>query len=288
MGIGITGAGGQLGTGALRHVLSRTSPGEVVAITRHQAKIEEFSKQGVRVRAGDFNDPPGLLKAFDGIERLLIIPTADLSPGVRVRQHLEAIRAAVAAGVRHLIYVSNVGARPGPSDGILESHFATEQGLIGSAAAWTVLRMAPYGETLIDGAKRAATSGIYSAPAGAPAAYVVRDDVAATAAALLVTRGHENATYHATGPASLTQAEIAAVVARISGVPITFAAQTLEQFETGLAAAKLPPAVVNAITKYQRARVDGVFDLLTGDVGRLTGKPAESVVDFLARSLPRP
>ena len=285
MRIGITGASGQLGTGLLRHLLQRVSASDIVAITRTPAKLNGFSAQGVRVRAGDFTNASELAHAFDDIERLLIIPTSDLQPDVRPPLHRGAMRAAVAAGVSHIVYVSSVGARPSISDGILETHFSTELALIASQTPWTLLRMSVYADTLIDSAKRAAASGIYSGLVGAPAAYVGREDVAAAAAGILTGRGHEGVTYHATGPSGVTSIQIAEIISRIAGIRVTFTPLTIEQFEGGLASVGLPPAVVTVLSKFQRAVQMGVFDLVTGDVERLAGKKAESLDDFLARSL---
>src|SRR5437867_977709 len=127
MRIGVTGASGQLGQGIVRHLLTRTSASDIVAITRSPEKLAAFSSQGVNIRPGDFNDRAGLEKVFSGVERLLIIPASDLAPNVRPVQHGNAINAAIAAGVRQIAYISTIGARPGSSDGILETHFATEQ-----------------------------------------------------------------------------------------------------------------------------------------------------------------
>jgi NAD(P)H dehydrogenase (quinone) len=93
MKIGITGAGGQLGKALVRHTLDRVPASGVVAVTRHPEKLEGFSRQGVDVRGGDFNRPSDLAAAFRGIERLVIIPTADLQPGLRRSQHAGAIQA---------------------------------------------------------------------------------------------------------------------------------------------------------------------------------------------------
>ncbi len=130
MTIGITGASGQLGQGLVRHALSRVPTADLVAITRNPAKLEQFP--GIQTRTGDFSRLAGLEAAFRGIDRLVIIPTGDLQPGVRIRQHSDAIDAAVQAGVRHVIYISSVSPRPDPNNVLLDSHFATEQKLIGS------------------------------------------------------------------------------------------------------------------------------------------------------------
>lgn len=285
MTIGITGAGGQLGAALVRHALTRVPASGIVAITRTPGKLDSFSQQGVQVRAGDFNAPGALAAAFAGVERLVIIPTADLQPGVRLRQHTAAIQAAVASGVRHVMYISTVSPRPDPNNELLDSHFATEQALIRSGAEWTILRMSVYTETLLDAAKRAIASGSYPAVPGAPAAYVVREDIAAAAAGILATSGHAGITYHATGPVSITQPEIAEVIARASGKPVAFTAITEAQQRAGLEAAGLPPALVNIFGGFQAALRAGAFDLVTNDVERLSGKRAQSPAEFLTRGL---
>jgi NAD(P)H dehydrogenase (quinone) len=285
MKIGITGAGGHLGAALVQYTLARASASNIVAITRNPAKLEKLSQQGVDVRAGDFNQPAGLPVAFRGIERLVIIPTADLQPGARSRQHASAVDAAVATGVRHVIYISTVSARPAPDNVLFESHFTTEQKLIASGAAWTILRMSVYTDSLLDAAKRASASGSYAAVPGAPAAYVVRDDLGAAAAGILTTPGHEGITYHATGPVSITQAEIADAIAKASGKPVAFKEVTAAEQRAGLEAAGLPPALVTGIAGFQAALRAGAFDLVTGDVARLSGKAAESPLEFLSREL---
>lgn len=285
MKLGITGAGGQLGAALLRHALARTSASNIVAITRNPAKLESLSKQGVEVRAGDFSHPSGLLASFHGLERIVIIPTADLQPGVRSRQHADAIKAAATCGVAHLTYISTVSPRPDPNNVLFDSHFTTEQALIASSASWTILRMSVYMDTLLDAAKRAAASGAYAAVPGAPAAYVTRDDIAAAAAGILTSSGHAGITYHATGLVSITQQEIADTIAKASGKTIAFQEMSAEQQRAGMEAAGLPPALVTGIVGFQAALRAGAFDLVTGDVGRLAGKAAESPIQFFSRLL---
>ncbi len=145
MTIGITGAGGQLGGSVLNELLARgAKPGEIVVVTRSPEKLAAFAAKGVAVRAGDFDAPAGLAAAFKGVDTLLIIPTSELRPGKRTPQHKAAINAAKAAGVKHLVYVSTIGARPGQD--LMQSHLETEQAVYGSGIPWTVLRMGMYFE----------------------------------------------------------------------------------------------------------------------------------------------
>jgi NAD(P)H dehydrogenase (quinone) len=285
MKLGITGAGGQMGAAIVRYVSARVPASSIVAITRNPEKLAQFAKEGVEVRGGDFNQPAGLAAAFQGIERLLIIPTADLQPGLRIRQQSGAIQAAAAAGVDHIIYISTVSARPDPNNELFASHFATEQALIQSGASWTILRMSIYLDSLLDAARRAVASGSYAAVPGAPAAYILRDDIAAAAAGILATPGHDGITYHATGPVSVMQEEIAELISEAAEKKIAFSAMTEAQQRAGLEAAGLPPFIANAILGFQAALRAGAFDLVTADVARLAGRPASSPAEFFARAL---
>jgi NAD(P)H dehydrogenase (quinone) len=120
---------------------------------------------------------------------------------------------------------------------------------------------------------------------GAPTAYVVRDELGAAAAAILGTPGHEGITYHGTGPAAVSQAQLAEAASRAAGRPVRFVALNEAQAAAGLAAAGLPPALVDVLSRFQRAMRDGAFDLVTGDIERLTGRKATPVTDYLARAL---
>jgi NAD(P)H dehydrogenase (quinone) len=282
---GITGASGQLGTSALRHLLTRVPASQVVAISRTPDKLGAFAERGVRVRAGDFKDVAALTAALEGVERLLLIPMPDLMPGSRPPLHRAAIEAARKAGVAHVTYVSSVGARPAASDDILNTHFETEQALIGSGLPWTFLRMGPYADFLLDGMRAAVTSGTYAARGIAPSSPIVRDDLGAAAAGLLASDGHAGITYHATGPVSLTPEAIANGVGAAFGKTIAYTALTDEQVRANLAAAGLPEPMADVLARFQNASAAGLFDIVTHDVERLSGRAAQSPVDFLVAAL---
>ena len=282
---GVSGAGGQLGKSALRHLLTRVPASQVVALTRMPEKLQEFADRGMHVRAGDFKDPSALARALEGVDRLLLIPMPDLMPGARPPLHRAAVDAARGASVRHVVYVSSVGARPSASDDILNTHFQTEQALIGSGLAWSFLRMGPYTDFLVDPMKAAVSSAVYASRGTAPAAPIVRDDLGAAAAGLLATDGHEGLTYHATGPVSLTGAELASRVGAAFGTRVAHTVLSAEQHRANLAAAGLPAPMAEVLARFQDASAAGLFDVVTHDVERLSGRPAQSPVDFLVAAL---
>lgn len=282
MTIGITGAGGQLGGSVLNELLARgAKPSDIVAVTRTPEKLAGFTAKGISVRAGDFDAPAGLAAAFKGIDTLLIIPTSDLRPGIRTPQHKAAVAAAKAAGVRHVVYVSTVAARPGQD--LMQSHLDTEQAVFTSGLQWTIVRMGMYFENLLMGAlQHALGSGHFGATGPAPVANLARDDVAAALAGVLLGKGHEGSVYHVTGGASLTPAEIAATIGQVFGKKVEPAIITDEQYAGGLKAAGLPDFVVEAIVGIAQTAAKGMLDVVTGDVERLSGRKPVSLAEFLA------
>ncbi len=175
----VTGASGHLG----RHVIElllEARAGTIIATTRTPEKLADFSAQGVLVRQADFNDPASLSEAFAGVDRLLLISTDVLGePGLRLRLHRAAIKAAQEAGVSHVVYTSLVG--PGPDSPVLfaPDHYGTETALADSTLDWTVLRNNIYAEILLGSLGQAMQTGqLFSAAAQGKTAYVTREDCA--------------------------------------------------------------------------------------------------------------
>ena len=279
MKIGVTGASGQLGGLVLESLLAKgIAAADIVALTRDPAKLSAYAAKGVTVRAGDFDKPADLILSFQGIDRLLIIPASDLHPGIRTPQHRNAVNAAKSAGVKHVIYISTMGAHRGQD--LFAAHLETEQAIYASGLAGTILRMGMYYDNLWMGSiAYAVSAGVYAATAPTPAANVARSDVAA---ALLASPGHDSFLYHATGPASQTPAEIAATIAEVFGKKVDAVTVTQDQFNGALKGAGLPDFVVDAIGGIEEARAKGLLDVVTHDIEHLTGKKALTLAQYLA------
>jgi NAD(P)H dehydrogenase (quinone) len=283
MKIGVTGSSGHLGAATLKHLLARIPAYDVVAITRYPEKIKALSEKKVEIRYGEFDDRRSLLSAFRGLDKLLLIPASDLRTGVRRAQHLAAVDAVEECSVGHVVYVSEVAARPDGKDTLFESHFVTEQALIRTGVPWTFLRASLYAEVLLDAAKRARVTGVYAAPQGAPVGYAARDDIAAAAAGILTSSGHEGKTYHATGPQAVSNSEVAEAISAASGKTVRLKEISDDEYRDQLDAENLPPVLIDVLLDIQANVRAGVFDLVSGDIARLAGKKPETVSDFLWR-----
>jgi NAD(P)H dehydrogenase (quinone) len=280
MKIGVSGASGHLGRAVVSELLQRPGGHDVVAITR----TPETVSAPAQARFGDYNRPESLAQAYAGLDRLLTITTVDPEPGKRGAQNVAAIDAAVKAGVKHVVFMSAVGTRQEEEPGRGASYWRGEQHLIATAPAWTILRMNFYAEAFLQQAQ----AGVLPGLAENRAAFVARDDVAAAAAGILIGDGHAGAIYNATGPERLSGAQRAGLIAEITGRPLAFHVITEEQLRAGLTQAGLPVGAVNTVVSIQASFAAGAFDIVTGDVERLGGRPPKPLRDVLVGALKSP
>jgi len=279
MKIGVSGASGKLGKAVLAELVARGGH-EVVAISR-----TPDTAAGVEARQGDYDHPESLVSAYAGLDRVLLIPSSDLTPGARSRQNKDAVEAAVAAGVKHIVYLSALGTKATDEPAMEASYWAGEQTLIAKSPAWTILRMNYYAESLADEVRMASGPGALFGLGESRVAFVSRNDIAAASAGALTNDGHNGAIYNLTGPKALTGQERAAIASEVTGQTIGFQVVPEEGMRAGLAAAGLPSVVVDLVIGIQSSFVKGNFDIVTADVEKLSGKPARPLAVTLGAAL---
>jgi NAD(P)H dehydrogenase (quinone) len=283
----VTGAAGHLGRGVITHLLGalRVAPSRVVAVTRDPAKIADLAARGVTVRAGDFDNPASLATAFRGAARLLLISTDAIDrPGRRLAQHKTAVEAAKAAGVKHVIYTSMTR----PEDSVIPfapDHLGTEQALAASGLGWTVLRNAWYFENLLLTLPTVLASGKWFTSSGdGRIPYLAREDCALAAAHALASAATESTRYDITGAEALTVADVAHTLSDVLKKPIDVVQVSDAELIKGMVAAGVPEPIAALLASFDANARLGKFDLVTGDVERLTAKRPQTLAAFLAAS----
>ena len=190
------------------------------------------------------------------------------------------------AGVDHVVFMSSARTRDVEEPGVWASYFAGEQRLMQTAAKWSILRMNYYAEALLQEVPGALASGVLTGLAENSLAFVSRADIAAAAAGLLTGFGHEGAIYSATGPASLSGAERAALISKASDKPVGFMTLSEAQLRGAMEPMGYPADVVNVVISIQKGFSAGGFDIVTGDVEMLSGQAPRPLDDILAASMP--
>lgn len=282
----VTGASGQLGQRVLTHLLDTLAlpAGDIIAISRTPERLAAWADRGIQVRAADFDAPDTLADAFRGGDRLLLISTDAIDrPEGRLPQHLAALRAAEAAGIRHVVYTS----LPEPEDSpllIAPDHVDTERALADSALpGWTVLRNHWYFENLFLSVPQALASGRwYSAAGDGGIAHIARDDLARAAAVALADAPDAKRTLTLSGDRAWTTAEIAAAVARATGKPLEVVPVPVEALTRGMVDAGLPPGLAATFASFDSNIAAGRLAGVTGDYRALTGRAPQSFEDWLS------
>lgn len=278
----VTGASGQLGHRTVEILLTEGSA-NVIAASRDPGKLSSLVQLGASTRRVDFNDAASLPATFAGVDRLLIVSTDALDePGLRLRQHLAAVQAAVTAGIKHVIYTSMPNPEPGSLIPFAPDHYETEQALAASPLPWTILRNTWYAENLLPILPQTLASGQWFTSAGqGRIAHVTREDCARAAAAALLSATTENRRLDITGPEALTTDQIAAMVSGVFDKKIDVIHVSDEQLSAGLSAAGIPAFLVPLFVAFDANTRAGRADVVSNAVETLTGRPAQSLRHFL-------
>lgn len=281
----VTGASGHLGRRVVELLLSdpKTKNRKLVAVTRTPEKLSELAARGVDVRAGDFDQPTTLESAFAGVARALIVSTDALDrPGRRLGQQLSAIATAKAAGVKHIVYTSLSNPDPSSRITIAPDHWGTETALRDSGLGYTVLRNNMYTDHLLMGLPHAVSVGkLVNSHGSGRVSYVTREDCAEAAAAALSEPFDGRCVLDITGPAAVTQSELAGILSEVTGKRVEYVAVSAETATQNLQAAGLPLPIAQLLVSFEVASLSGQLAVTSSAVRTLTGKPAQGVAEFL-------
>ncbi|HEY5362812.1 MAG TPA: SDR family oxidoreductase, partial [Aestuariivirga sp.] len=258
----------------------------IIAGTREPAKLADFKAKGVHIRDSDFNDEAALTKSFAGVTRLLIISTNSMEPGVRLKQHLNAVHAAEKAGVKHVIYTSMP--RPDTSAVLFApDHLNTEKALAAAKIdGYTVLRNNWYYENLFHALPQALQSGMqYSAAGQGKMAHIGRDDLARAAASVLASDTGGKNTYTLSGAKEYTTDEIAKLVSAATGKPLKVIQVPVEGLIHGMIGAGLPEGMARMLASFDVNTAQGGLTGNAADFKKLTGIEPHSFEDWLKKNV---
>jgi NAD(P)H dehydrogenase (quinone) len=270
--IAVSGATGRLG----RRVAQRLDRPQRLLV-RDPARAPQVP--GAEVAPAEYADFAAVRAALDGVPTALMVSASETPD--RVARHKTFVDAAVAAGVRHLVYTSFAGAAPDATFTLARDHWHTEQHIRAAGLPFTFLRDNLYADFL---PHLAGEDGVIRGPAGdGRVAAVAQDDIADAATAVLTDpAGHAGQTYDLTGPQALTLHEIAALLG------VDYRPETLEEAYRSRSSYGAPGWLVDAWVSTYTAIAAGELAAVSDAVPRLTGRPATSVAELLKRQAATP
>lgn len=244
----VTGGTGNIGSELVRLLVAKQQKVRVLA--RDPAKASAKLGAGVEVVKGDLDDRASLAPALQGVEKAFLLASV---PG----QEETFISEAKKAGIKHLVQISTGGVPRGV--GSAPVHAAGEALLKATPILfWTILRPSEFMSNVLwtrDGV--VGQGNVYRAGGDGKAAIIHPHDIAAAAAQVLTTPGHEGKTYELTGPEALSGAEIASVLGdaigkRLRHVDVPFPALRDQFLSMGF-----PPPLADAVVGYYGSIKDG-------------------------------
>ena len=293
----MTGVDGNFGGYSANRILELVPAEKLIFTSPTLDKIKHFEGKGVELRTADFNDIDSLTKAFEGGETLLLISMPFV--GEKRRQaHKSAIDAAVACGVKKLIYTSIVGAGVEENDAYeIADHKYTEEYLLSQDIDHIILRDSQYAEAMVSAYEEAFnnTDGVLSNNMGeGKMAFVSRNDCAEAAACVAAGAGENNSIYYISGPEAMTVEKYLSIASEATGKTVKYnyiSDEEMYSFFDSLGvpretdgewaeSAKNFPFCSEGMVTFGKAIRLGQMNNCTGDFKMLTGKEPITVKEM--------
>lgn len=280
----VSGANGQFSRAVIKTILAAGRASSLVVGTRDVSTpfVRELNAQGVTVRHADFRDQGTMTRALQGVDKALFIPTYDTND-LRLRQNLNALEAAQAAGVRHVVYPSFLNAESARVEHSRLVHFPTEQAIRASGLDFTILRHALYADILVGDLQATLAGGVLRRALGsARCAYVARADLGVSAAQVMMRDQPSGRIYSETMERTYSGEEIAAEIAAVFRRPVRFEAVPSSEWPHYMTEKwGVPPELAKSTAGTMAAIEAGEFDIVSPDYREITGKSARSLREFL-------
>jgi NAD(P)H dehydrogenase (quinone) len=279
MRIAVTGAAGSLG-GRVVQLLADRADVDVVAMTRRKLPTEAFPSQ-VEVAVAEYDDPPALRAALNGVDTLVFVSSD--GPDARVLLHHRNVVAAVAAErVGHVAALSSVDADTASPFCYAVVNRLTEDLLMASGVPCSFARASLYIEFFQAWLTEARATGLLRLPAAdGRVSLVARDDVARALAALAVSeptgRHHD-----ITGPESVDLTGIASITAEAWAMPVAYVDIPADTYSAETAATGLDPWWLYAFSSMFASVREQRWDRVRNDYTELTGRVPLALRDVLS------
>jgi uncharacterized protein YbjT (DUF2867 family) len=272
----VTGATGNTGSALLQQLEGRGA--RVRAMVRRQPDGGRLRGTSATIVAGDFHDPRSLEAALAGVTRAYLVTPS--SPDAEAQQ-LRFAELAAAAGVRHVVKLSQFAADEASPVRFLRYHAAVERKIRELSIGFTFLRPNLYFQGLLAFQPMIAKDGRFVAPIGdARVSAVDVRDIAAIAAVALTEDGHEGKTYTITGPAAVTHTEMAGAIAEAIGRQVTFVDVPPQAFASALGSAGVPPWQADGLIEDYAHYARGEATALSPHVREVTGTDPRDMRTF--------
>lgn len=264
----VTGPGGTVGSEVIERLASAKAPFRAAYFSNEKA--EAARAREIDAVIIDYKRPETLQAAFQECDKLFL-----LGPNVPDQTQLElnGVEAAKAAGVRHIVKQSVLGADD-EEFSLAKVHRPVEEAIESSGVAWTFLRPNSFMQNVVTymGETIRAEGAFYSASGQAKISHVDVRDIAAVAVKALTEPGHEGKVYTLTGPEALTYDELAKELSKVLGRSIRHVNLSPSDLRSAMLAEGMPEEIADRMLDLERYYREGRARGTTDDIKQVTGR----------------
>lgn len=273
----VTGATGTVGREAIKQLTLKDVKAR--AGVHSIIKGENLKRlPGVEVVEMEFTNPGSLKAAFTHVDRLFLITPFSVD---QVMQGKILVDEAKAAGVKHIVRLSALGADAEPGIQLGRWHREIERYIEQSGIAYTHIRPAGFMQNFLMSAESIKQEGKLYLPTGeGKVGYIDARDVAAVAVEALTGTGHEGETYEITGPEAISHADAAHKLSEAIGKQIEYVDVPEEAAREALLSHQLPEQLVNAMLELYSLYKADVSNDVNNTVRQVTGREPHSFRQF--------
>jgi len=272
----VTGATGTIGSQVISHLADKQDV-VVRAGVRSADKADKLKAGNVTPVDFDYEKPETLAAACKGADKLFL-----LTPFVENQVELgtRLVDAAKAAGVKHIVKLSAMGADQEPGIQLGRWHRAIEKHIEASGLGWTFLRPNNFMDNFVGYYPPDKEGTIYLPWGDGACSFIDARDVGAVAAAVLTSSGHERKAYVPTGPDAFTIAQAASAISEVTGRTIKYVDVPESAAKKAMLDMGIPEWMAVAMNELHAVDKAGYATEVTSDVKTLTGKAPRSFLDF--------
>jgi NAD(P)H dehydrogenase (quinone) len=278
----ITGATGHLGGDIINFLKEKNPSLSLSALVRDESKATPLKEKGVIIKKGDYHDYHSLVKAFEGVKTVLLISSSDVND--RSTQQINAVKAAVEAGVKEVLYTSvqhntNITST---IPWITQSHTNTEAYLKSSGLDYTILRNTLYMDILPMFLGQQLPENEIKIPAGkGKVPFATRLDMAEAIAGIILENQYQNREIALCDSVSYSFDQIADNLAEIAGRKITYTDISADEFIKIQVAAGVLEHYAGFAAGFAGAIGNGEFDKPDSALENYLGRKPVNIKTFL-------
>jgi NAD(P)H dehydrogenase (quinone) len=285
----VTGASGHIGKHTFAPLLKRNPASNVIALVRDPTKADDLAALGIEIRKGDYFDYDSLVRAFEGIEKVMLVSAHAFTD--RNTQHYNVITAARQAGVKHVVFMS-INRKEGSGFTMPEvtpTDLFAEATLKASGLNYTIVRHPPFLDVIqFYIGDKAYERGVQMPPGDGKFTAVTREDLAEAHAVILSELGHENKTYTLTGYKPVSFADVAGILGKTRNVEVPYSFISDQDYIDRLTAKGFPLPLAEFVHLWVVGMSNGEWDEVTGDLETLLGRKPKAPTEFFSADYPAP